>query len=318
LISAAYSKTTWKAYEAAYNSYFYFEVIKGRGENWPMNQENLNEYISWATLDRKLKNSTIATYVAWLSSVHQLFGFSGKIFSSFTTKALLRGSNNLSLSIHVPSHTRKVFSLSLLKLVGHSLSQQSWTEDSKQVYWTCICVAFFGSFRIGELLASREGGFDPVTTLLWKNVKLKSDHCLIHVESPKSNAKEGEFIDLFAVSGQDCCPISALKKLARSSGSPASSPVFMFAGGKPLTPPVFNQTLRDLLRPVLGSSADQLSSHSFCAAIPSVLAKSPDLASDQDIKGWGRWDSPCYKRYTRLELDRKKYIYSKISSAIFS
>ena len=283
-----------------------------------MNQENLNEYISWATLDRKLKNSTIVTYVASLSSVHQLFGFSGKIFSSFTTKALLRGSNNLSLSIHVPSHTRKVFSLSLLKLVGHSLSQQSWTEDSKQVYWTCICVAFFGSFRIGELLASREGGFDPVTTLLWKNVKLKSDHCLIHVESPKSNAKEGEFIDLFAVSGQDCCPISALKKLARSSGSPASSPVFMFAGGKPLTPPVFNQTLRDLLRPVLGSSADQLSSHSLRAAIPSVLAKSPDLASDQDIKGWGRWDSPCYKRYTRLELDRKKYIYSKISSAIFS
>jgi len=95
-----------------------------------MNQENLNEYISWATLDRKLKNSTIVTYVASLSSVHQLFGFSGEIFSSFTTKALLRGSNNLSLTLHVPTHTRKVFSLSLLRLVGHSLSQQSWSRDS--------------------------------------------------------------------------------------------------------------------------------------------------------------------------------------------
>ena len=286
LLSAAYSKTTWKAYEAAYNSYFYFEIIKGKGENWPMSQENLNEYISWATLERKLKNSTIVTYVASLLSVHQLFGFSGDIFSSFTTKALIRGSNNLAVSIHSPSHTRKVFSLPLLKLLGHAISKQSWQEDSKLVYWACSCVAFFGSFRIGELLASREGGYDPVTTLLWKNVKLSKEHCLIHVESPKSNAKEGEFIDLFAIPGQDCCPISALSKLHKVSQKNDYSPVFSFGGGKPLTPPVFNQTMRDLLRPFLGPSADQLSSHSLRAAIPSVLAKSPDLASDQDIKGW--------------------------------
>jgi len=247
-----------------------------------------------------------------------LFGYSGEIFSSLTSKALLRGSSNLAHTLHSPVHTRKVFSIALLRLLGHAISTQSWPGDSKKVIWACACVSFFGSFRIGELLASKENGYDLGSTLLWKNVRLKEDHCLIHIESPKSNAKEGEFVDLFPIPGEDCCPVSVLKTLSSLTKKSDLSPVFSFTSVRPLTPPVFNQTLRDLLRPFLGQSADQFSSHSLRAAIPSVLATRPDLANDQDIKGWGRWDSPCYKRYTRLEFDRKRLIYNKISSAIFS
>jgi len=318
LVSAAYSNSTWKAYEAAFNSFVNFEICKGKDHDWPITQDILNDYIGWTTFDKHLKNSTIVTYVASLSSVHQLFGFEGNVFTSLTTKALLRGSNNLSNTLHSPQHTRKVFTIYILRLLGHAISTQSWEEQSKKVFWTCSCVAFFGSFRIGELLASKEKGYDLSTTLLWKNIRLKDDHCLIHIESPKSNAKEGEFVDLFSLPGKNCCPVSALKSLADSSNRSDSSPVFSFSDGKPLTPPVFNDTLRTLLRPYLGSSSDQLSSHSLRAAIPSILATRPDLANDQDIKGWGRWDSPCYKRYTRLEVVRKRHIYTKISTAVFS
>ena len=318
LISAAYSHTTWKTYEAAYNSFVSFEVYNKNVVEWPLTQNTLNSYISWATLQKNLKHSTISTYVASLSSVHQLFGFEGDIFSSFITKAMLRGSNNLATSIHTPSHTRKVFTLSLLKLVGHAISQQDWEAESKLVFWSCLCVAFFGSFRIGELLAAKEEGFDYVTTLLWKNVKIRGDNCLIHIESPKSNSKEGDFVDLFTIPGKDCCPVTSLKNLKNVSNVTSDSPVFCFKNSKPLTPPVFNQTLRSLLEPFIGISSLQYSSHSLRAAIPSALAKTPYLANDQDIKGWGRWDSPCYRRYTRLELDRKRHIYGKIRSAIFS
>ena len=318
LISAAYSQTTWKAYEAAYNSFVTFDICKNRESKWPLTQEILNDYISWATLEKRLKNSTIVTYVASLSSIHQLFGYSGKIFTSLISKALIRGSNNLAPTLHSPSHTRKVFSISLLKLLGHAIATQTWPEHSKRVIWACACVSFFGSFRIGELLASKESGYDLGTTLLWKNVRLKKDHCLIHIELPKSNAKEGEFVDLFAIPGEDCCPISALNGLLAWTKKSVLSPVFSFPEERPLTPPVFNQTLRDLLLPLLGPSSAQFSSHSLRAAIPSVLATRPDLANDMDIKGWGRWDSPCYRRYTRLEIDRKRLIYNKISTAIFS
>ena len=223
LISAAYSQTTWKTYEAAYNSYVTFEIHRNTVTNWPLTQDNLNDYISWATLQKNLKHSTIVTYMASLSSIHQLFGYDGAIFSSFVTKAMLRGSNNLAPSLHTPTHTRKVFTLSLLKLVGHAISQQTWQEESKTVFWSCMCVAFFGSFRIGELLAAKEEGYDKVTTLLWKNVKIKNDHCLIHIESPKSNSKEGDFVDLFSIPGRDCCPVSSLKALKNSSnGSDAT------------------------------------------------------------------------------------------------
>jgi hypothetical protein len=40
------------------------------------------------------------------------------------------------------------------------------------------------------------------------------------------------------------------------------------------------------------------------------------LAKTDDIKGWGRWHSDCFNRYTRLRHDQKKAIFDKISAAI--
>ena len=93
-------------------------------------------------------------------------------------------------------------------------------------------------------------------------------------------------------------------------------PVFSFDSGKLLTPLNFNNTIRSLLRPHLGNIAEEYSSHSFRAAIPSALAKLPNLASEDEIKCWGRWESDAFKRYTRLRLDQRLAIHKKVTTAL--
>ena len=142
---------------------------------------------------------------------------------------------------------------------------------------------------------------------------------MIHIKNPKSKKREGEFVDLFLFPDSSVCPVKCLNSLSKDScSSDAKKPVFLFSNGNLLTPAVFNDTIRTLLKSHLGSAASQLSSHSLRAAIPSALAKKPELQNSADIKGWGRWDSDCYSRYTRLHLERKKAIFGKICNLFSS
>ena len=46
--------------------------------------------------------------------------------------------------------------------------------------------------------------------------------------------------------------------------------------------------------------------------------KKPEMASDSQIMGWGRWCSPAYQAYTRLKLDQKESLFEKIASVLNS
>jgi hypothetical protein len=91
---------------------------------------------------------------------------------------------------------------------------------------------------------------------------------------------------------------------------------FRFSNGKNLTTGHLNNILSALLPDFCVPGEDSISCHSFRAGIPSTLALFPDLAKTDDIKGWGRWHSDCFNRYTRLRHDQKKAIFDKISAAI--
>ena len=245
----AYSSSTWRSYESAWNCYSSFELESNLNSEWPITQSSLTNFITWCMYTRKLMSSSVQSYVNSLSSIHQLLGQDSTIFSSLITKAILRGTENLETSKVQYKHTRKVFTLPLLKLLGHEIARASWPDDSKRVFWSCACVSFFGSFRIGELLAASKSTFDPSVTLLWGDVKLKEDSCMIHVKIPKSKKKEGEFVDLFNFPDSSVCPVKGLISLKSSSlYKDDQKPVFLFANGTLLTPSVFNDTIRSLLK----------------------------------------------------------------------
>ena len=167
-------------------------------------------------------------------------------------------------------------------------------------------------------MAKNERVFNHSDILLWDDVKFKNDAILLHIKIPKNRIAKGEFVDIFEFDNHNCCPVKTMKMLylTRGKNLKKNSPVFRFESGKMLTPAFITSTMRVLLHPHIGASADQLSGHSFRAAIPSALANNDMLATDEEIKLWGRWGSPSYKKYVKLETKRRKAIFVKITSSL--
>jgi hypothetical protein len=247
------------------------------------------------------------------------FGY--EIKDDIITRVLRGGEHLLMLEPAGNVNKRRVMTMPLLRHLGHRLSMSGWSEFSKQVVWSACTLAFFTSARMGELLAPAEAGFDPASTLLWNCVKARQDNSfLIHVRLPKSGNQQGDFLDVFEFKQYGCCPVAALKKLIllnkKIDRLDKGLPVFTFESGKFLTVQGLNNILRQLLADVVDPERDSITCHSFRAAVPSALMKHPSLASSDDVKGWGRWSSEAYQKYTRLKTDQKRGIFQKIMAVL--
>jgi hypothetical protein len=97
-----------------------------------------------------------------------------------------------------------------------------------------------------------------------------------------------------------------------------NTPVFTFDNGQFLTPETVSKSIQKFLEKHIGHEAKHFTGHSFRAGIPAALANSIELASDEDIKKWGRWSSNSFEAYTRLKLSACKSIFDKITAAFTS
>jgi hypothetical protein len=236
--------------------------------------------------------------------------------NDFFINAMLKGARNVSLYTDPCHSTRFAMSFPLLKIIGHEIAISSWDPNSKNVFWTACCIAFFGSFRLGEILPKSEGT-EP-ETLTWNRVHFTAKNsAVINIKFPKViRNSTGDFVDIFEIKNSSFCPFSALKNLAETNQQNVlkNSPVFQFKNGKNLTVAIFTRTMISLLEKHVGMQAKNFSGHSFRAGIPSALANTPNLASDSDIMVWGRWSSDSYKSYTRLKHNARHAIFKKIIS----
>jgi hypothetical protein len=163
--------------------------------------------------------------------------------------------------------------LPLLLTLGRRIAATSWPALDKQVIWAAATTGFFGSVRMGEILASAEKTFSPASDLLWKDVCCSSNKSLLlHIKNPKSGFPGGELVDLFEFPGYDCCPVMALKNLREkqilAGNTDESLPVFRFSSGKNLTCWIMNKTLADLLPEFCVPGQDTISCHSSGPVFP--------------------------------------------------
>ena len=320
---ASLASGTWSKYKSGWKTFEGYESWLGKKLQWPLEKEVLRGFAVYCITVKKLKPASVKTYLSSLTCLHNLKGFTDYELKDCLVNSILKGAENLIMSSPTPSpNTRRVMSLPLLKHLGHRLHQSGWSKITQQTVWSAAVLAFFGSTRMGEILVQAENWFDPSATLTWKCVKFRPDSnsFLIHIRLPKSGTPEGEFIDLFPFTSSGCCPVAALRKqFSRQQecgrGRP-EDPVFIYPSGKFLTPAGFNSTLRTLMADICDFQRDTISGHSFRAAVPSALSRFPDLMTSDDVKGWGRWSSECYQRYTRLKIEQKQQIFKKIVNVL--
>jgi hypothetical protein len=282
---------------------------------WPFPVETVREYVKWAIKLKGLGADTIKVYLSDFKLAHKLRKLRFESHNDFFVNSMLKGAKNLSLYRNIFKPARFVMSFQLLKVLGHEIAVCSWQRHTKALYWAACCVAFFGSFRLGEILPAGSSPF-CVETLTWDRITFTNRRsAIINIRFPKAVRKpQGDFVDIFEIPGVSCCPYAALRKLHMLSQqkNEKNSPVFSSPDGKPLSSKIFIDTIKKLLFKHIGNSAQNITGHSFRAAIPAALANCPSLASDHEIMIWGRWSSEAYKSYTRLKHEAKLSIFKKI------
>ena len=315
-LAASLTLNSWRRHFSALKQFEQF-LGKTLDENHVMDRTCLENFAVFC-LQKKLKVDTIKAYIGGLKLWCELKGKETDSFDSKILKRILDGGKNLELYDIPKNPARKVFTLPLLKLMGHEIALSDWGKLDKQVIWAAIVVAFYGSTRLGEILCEKPDSFSAQESLLWNDVKFREDgSVIIRLKITKSKTPQGEYVDFFRLPNAKPCPVKCLEKLkSLRPDLNEFSPVFRCSDGSYLTSKKLTEIIRKFLTPHLGSIAAEYSGHSLRAAIPSAIAEYPDLATTEDILSWGRWSSMAYSRYTRLKANKKKSIFSRIVEVI--
>ena len=144
---------------AALSCYEKFARENGITVEWPISVVNVQKFINWAVLEKEYATSTVRAYINHLATLHKLKNLSEASCKNFVNNAMLNGAENLTFYSDKAQKQKNVMTLPLLRVLGHELKKSNWSNHSKLVIWGSCTAAFFGSFRLGELLSKNESKF---------------------------------------------------------------------------------------------------------------------------------------------------------------
>ena len=322
LIIGSVSNQTWAKHNSALNLYKEFCKIFSVKFVMPVAPEYIRAFATWAISARKLKSSTVKSYISSINVAHTLCNFStSKLSSDPCLKMILKGAENTSITGAECKTNRLPMNIHLLNILGHKIAQLDWAVFSKQVVWTACIVSFFSSCRMGELLPEKEFSYDPLTTLTWSKVNFVSKtEVVIFIPYTKTTGFKGKLIDIFKVNINGICPAAAMHRLKYLASLEnlykPENPVFSFKNGIFLTRKKLNFYLATLLDEFT-DPFHKITGHSFRAGIPSALAASSYSNYITDIKDWGHWSSDSYLLYTKQESEKRKTLFNRIVKSLF-
>ena len=156
-----------------------------------------------------------------------------------------------------------------------------------------FCLAFAAFLRVGEFTYSAKDLNDPDFSqwfLTRRSVTLHEDHLELTLPASKTDPFRRGITLNIAASGDNACPVRALRHLFRWE-APSDSPLFQWEGA--FTRQVVTKKLREIL--TLLNVEGHYSGHSFRRGA-TTSAKEAGL-SDQEIQLLGRWKLESYRLY---------------------
>jgi hypothetical protein len=247
----------------------------------------------------------------------QLIDGGGKILE----KSLLKGYANLSgLDRLAKKTTTTPVDISILHALKQGFGKMGWAKGSELCVWTACLVAFWGAFRLGEILPKGENYFDRCSNLLWKDVcRFGKDRVVLTIRGAKVPGLPGNRVRMFSVKERLFCPVTALRSLEVLQKDrklwDLELPVFRRSSGKNLTKSVFLKAVNATLSAQLGQEVI-LSGKSFRSGIPSCLETFPKSFKENHLKSLGRWKSQAYQRYMRNDDPEFKWVFQKMSNRL--
>ena len=186
-------------------------------------------------------------------------------------------------------------------------------NPNRMLLWAVATSAFFGFFRLGELLPESVKAFAPTTGLSWGDVALDSRQALrmvqIHLKVSKCDQFGGGANIILEATDDALCPVKAMVLFVTERGC-ALGPFFRKASGETATKPWFVGEVQEILAKC-GLNQSDFAGHSFRIG----AATTADLAGIEDsaIQVLGRWLSTAFLRYVRTPKERLATLSASLS-----
>ena len=190
--NASLSKNTWTSYKTAENHLLRAEKATGVRIRMPMTNTMVLAYIGYLLTERKVSGGTISQYLSGLRIVHLKHGVLPHGLRPDIVQSIIKGTENLDrLKDKKP---RLAVTLPVLKLLKESIRRSKMSTEKKRMMWAVACLAFNGSFRIHEILSRKKTEYEPLTTLMGKDMVLRQvqvdgvpeDVLSVNIKMPKA------------------------------------------------------------------------------------------------------------------------------------
>lgn len=281
--------STSRSYEAAWRDWSAFRVVRsGSGESA---EDSLLDFV-WGHYQTGRSKAAMASALAGIAFFSRLGGERDPTKSFVLAKAL-RGWARVRPA---PADSRRPIDRGLLRELMRVLPAVAVSGFEATLFSLAFSSAFFGAFRVGELVAANKRS--PDTGLLFAQVELRSGAVLCRLPRSKTDQTgRGRWVTLSEQVEVEVCPVRLAA--AFSSVRPSTGVQWLVhEDGSPLTRFQFWAVLKLSLERLGLRSADY-GTHSFrIGAATSAAARGLPAAAIQDL---GRWKSSAYKSYVRLD-----------------
>ncbi len=296
---AGLAASTHRTYSAGLRKFYEFCSIYNLTTPFPISELHLCYFVAFLA-EQDLAPSSCSTYLAAVRNAQIALGLpEPREHSSLPLlKRVLSGIRRCRLQQGKGcKKTRLPVTVELLKRMKDRLDQSS--DPDKVVLWAVACTAFFGFFRLGELLPTSPSSFDARTDLAWGDVAVddRDSPTMVQVHLKTSKVDQfGQGVDVvLGRTGVELCPVQALTDYLRVRGS-SSGPFFLAGRNRTLTKAVFVHWFRAILREV-GVQGSQFAGHSFRIGAATTAAVAG--IEDSMIQTMGRWHSAAFLTYIR-------------------
>jgi len=321
LIVNSVTASTWHKHKSAWSLFSRFCTTHNCAESWPVNVKTIRAFAVWALTDGNLKHSTVKSYISSMDTGHVIRGMnSPKFLQDSIVNMILKGAENFPSA---DTHYKFSVNPAMLATLGHYIAISTWTEYSKQLFWSLFLLAFYTSCRMGELVSVAELTFDSTCTLLWSHIHFLSDNhgATIHLTYTKTKRFAGETVEIFSFGLSNFCPVLNLLKLKHMQKDMGfyrpDFPVFRFSSGRFVTGRKVNQILKAFTNTMYKDLDLNITGHSFRSSIPTILATLPVNSRSLSAKEWGRWSSDSYKLYVKNSREEKKELFKILVPVLY-
>ena len=234
-------------------------------------------------------------------------GFYLHVLRPDIVSSLLRGRANRDACLERRKVERLPVTVEILEMLRLILDlDRKLGEPYKSLVWAVSLLAYWGSFRVGELLSKTARTIDPECDLLRRDVVLSSkkvggkvrEFLQVSLKSPKEARGNPVPIVVEVFQTKDVlCPVKAYRSYEDLVGvMRLNSAAFRIPGcGEAYRHGRFNLDLKRLLSPYIHYG--KITGHSFRAGLASLMAKKG--FPEAEIKAVGRWNSEAFIKYIK-------------------